>query len=44
MRSLGEQMTELELEEMMREADINGDGEVDFDEFKKMMTNQDAAK
>ena len=39
MASLGERLTESELDEMMNEADTNHDGEVDFEEFKRMMTN-----
>jgi len=38
MKSLGEQLSNSEVEEMMREADTDGDGEIDFDEFVKMMT------
>lgn len=30
-------MTEKELDDMMREADLNKDGSIDFDEFVKMM-------
>ena len=26
-------------EKMMKEADINGDGEIEFDEFKEIMEN-----
>lgn len=37
MKALGENLTEEEIEEMIREADINGDGEIDFYEFKAMM-------
>lgn len=31
MKSLGEQLTDDEIEDMIREADINGDGQVDFE-------------
>lgn len=37
MKALGENLTEDEVEEMIKEADINGDGEIDFFEFKEMM-------
>ena len=37
MNELGEDMNEAELEEMIREADTDGDGEIDYDEFTGMM-------
>lgn len=37
MDMLGEKLSESQIDEMMKEADINGDGEIDFGEFKKMM-------
>merc|ERR1712159_87355 len=37
MKSMGENLTHEEIEEMIREADIDGDGEIDYEEFKKMM-------
>lgn len=33
MINLGEKLTEEELEEMMREADLDGDGRLDYEEF-----------
>lgn len=36
MASLAE-MTEVEMDEMMREADTNNDGQVDYEEFKRIM-------
>lgn len=38
MLSLGEKLTDEEIEEMINEADANNDGQVDYDEFVKMMT------
>ena len=38
MNKLGVYFTDDELEEMVMEADLNGDGQVDFDEFFKMMS------
>lgn len=37
MVSLGEKLTDEEVEQMIREADVDGDGQVNFDEFVRMM-------
>lgn len=37
MNSLGMKLTPEEEDEMICEADMNGDGEIDYEEFKKMM-------
>jgi calmodulin len=37
MKQLGEDLSEEQLNDMMREADSNGDGRIDFNEFCKMM-------
>ena len=37
MANLGEQLTNEEVREMIREADTNGDGLVSYDEFKQRM-------
>ncbi|CAH9095493.1 unnamed protein product [Cuscuta epithymum] len=37
MINLGEKLTEEEVEEMIREADLDGDGQVNYDEFVTMM-------
>ena len=37
MKNLGENLTEDDLNEMMWEADKNGDGVVDFDEFVEVV-------
>ncbi|XP_047945565.1 calmodulin-like protein 8 isoform X1 [Salvia hispanica] len=37
MINLGEKLTDEEVEQMIREADLDGDGQVDYDEFVKMM-------
>lgn len=39
MISLGEKLTEEEAEQMIREADLDGDGQVNYDDFVKMMMN-----
>ncbi|KAL7081155.1 hypothetical protein ACP275_14G021600 [Erythranthe tilingii] len=36
--NLGEKLTDEEVQQMIREADLDGDGQVNFDEFVKMMT------
>ena len=37
MTNLGEKLTDEEVDEMIREADVDGDGEVNYEEFVKMM-------
>ncbi|KAK9140084.1 hypothetical protein Scep_009765 [Stephania cephalantha] len=37
MISLGAKLTEEELQEMVRVADVDGDGQINFDEFVRMM-------
>ncbi|KAJ8549020.1 hypothetical protein K7X08_032727 [Anisodus acutangulus] len=38
MINLGEKLTDEEAEQMIKAADLDGDGQVNFDEFVKMMT------
>lgn len=40
MANLGEKLTDAEINEMISEADENGDGQVDYDEFVKMMATK----
>ena len=37
MNNLGEKLTDEEVDEMISEADVDGDGEINFEEFIKMM-------
>ncbi len=37
MTNLGEKLTDEEVDEMIREADIDGDGQVCYEEFVKMV-------
>ncbi|MEU4843866.1 EF-hand domain-containing protein [Streptomyces gilvosporeus] len=37
MTSLGEKLTDDEVDEMLREADVDGDGQINYEEFCKMM-------
>lgn len=39
MSTLGEKLTDKEIDEMMKIADINGDGKIDYEEFILMMSN-----
>ena len=38
MCKLGEELNDFQISEMIREADKDGDGEIDFDEFVRMVT------
>ena len=40
MASLGEELTEQEIDEMMSDADTDGDGQVNFEEFSRMMKHK----
>jgi len=40
MYSLGEKLTDSEINEMIREADIDGDGQINYEEFVKMMVTK----
>lgn len=40
MTNLGEKLTDEEVDEMMREADIDGDGQVNYEDFVAMMTRR----
>ena len=40
MANLGEKLTDEEVDEMIREADIDGDGQVNYEEFVAMMTSK----
>merc|ERR1711959_318686 len=40
MTNLGEKLTDEEVDEMIREADIDGDGQVNYQEFVKMMMSK----
>jgi len=40
MTNLGEKLTDSEVDEMIREADIDGDGQINYDEFVKMMLSK----
>ena len=37
MTNLGEKLTDEEVDEMLREADIDGDGQINYEEFVKVM-------
>lgn len=37
MENLGEKLTDEEIDDMVKEADIDGDGEINYEEFVKMM-------
>ena len=44
MKSIGEDLSEEDLTEMITEADKNGDGVIDFQEFAQMLSKSDCMK
>ena len=38
MNNLGEELTKKEIDAIVAEADLDGDGQIDYSEFAKMMT------
>ena len=38
MTNIGEKLTDEEIEDILQDADVNGDGQLDFYEFSKMLT------
>ena len=40
MTNLGEKLSEEEVDEMIREADVDGDGQINYEEFCKMMLSK----
>ena len=40
MTTLGEKLTDQEVDEMIREADVDGDGQINYEEFVKMMMSK----
>ena len=40
MTNLGDKLTDEEVDEMIREADIDGDGQVNYEEFVNVMTSK----
>ena len=38
--SIGEKLTDEEVDEMIKEADIDGDDQINYEEFVKMMINK----
>ncbi len=43
MSTLGENLSQEEIDEMIREADMDGDGRVGYEEFATMMSHKGAA-
>jgi len=37
MSNMGEKLTDEEVDEMLRNADVNGDGQINYEEFGKVM-------
>jgi len=40
MQQLDPDMSDADIDDMMNEADTNGDGKIDFSEFKRMMADK----